>query len=312
MGEQAAESGWVRRPASTGRRLARLGGLLLLCAPVAYIGLGTALCLGQDWLIFPGRASQGFAMVPEPRAAEYELVSLTTADGTPIKAVFGAAAEPDGAALSDPRNRPTLLFLYGNGSSVSNVLWLFQAFRRQGINVLIPEYPGYGMSGGTASEAGCYEAARVAHDHLLARPDVDPDLIVIGGWSLGGAVAIDLAAQRPAAGLAVIASFTSMHEMARRRSLPGLPVNRFLRHRFDSVSKLPAIDCPLFLAHGRRDLMIPFEMMDELAAVCPTPTVVHSVDTGGHDDIFNVEDRALVDALSTFVHSVRVREDGLP
>ena len=38
----------------------------------------------------------------------------------------------------------------------------FDQFRRLGLNVLIPEYVGYGMSGGKPSETGCRETADAA------------------------------------------------------------------------------------------------------------------------------------------------------
>ena len=51
----------------------------------------------------------------------------------------------------------------------------FDRFRRLGLNVLIPEYVGYGMSGGKPSEAGCRDTADAAYEHLRKRKDVDPD-----------------------------------------------------------------------------------------------------------------------------------------
>ena len=70
-------------------------------------------------------------------------------------------------------------------------------FRRLGANVMIPDYVGYGLSGGSPSEAGCYATADTAYEHLKGRKDVDPGKIVAAGWSMGGGVAVDLAARRP-------------------------------------------------------------------------------------------------------------------
>lgn len=56
------------------------------------------------------------------------------------------------------------------------------------------EYRGYGLSTGTANERGLYADARAAIDYLFTRHDLDLNQIALFGRSLGGAVAIDVAA----------------------------------------------------------------------------------------------------------------------
>jgi len=53
-----------------------------------------------------------------------------------------------------------------------------------GCTVLIPEYPGYGMSSGWASESGCYEAADAAYHYLTETLRAHPTQIVVAGWRL--------------------------------------------------------------------------------------------------------------------------------
>lgn len=56
------------------------------------------------------------------------------------------------------------------------------------------EYRGYGLSTGAPTEKGIYSDARAAIDYLYTRHDLDLNQIVLFGRSLGGAVAIDVAA----------------------------------------------------------------------------------------------------------------------
>ena len=44
----------------------------------------------------------------------------------------------------------------------------FDRFRRLGLNVIIPDYVGYGMSGGSPSEKGCQATADAAYDYLVS------------------------------------------------------------------------------------------------------------------------------------------------
>jgi fermentation-respiration switch protein FrsA (DUF1100 family) len=265
-------------------RYALTRGLLITLG--VYIVVLSYLYSVQAAIIFPGRQSQGqsWAQARPPRGAE--LVRLTAAGGGEIVALFGPALAPDGTPRADAAGRPTVLFFYGNGDCLRNMVDQFEDFRRLGANVLIPDYAGYGMSGGEASEIGCYATADAAYEHLRARPDVDPARIVAGGWSLGAAVAADLASREPVVGLVLFSAFTSMSDMARRfyPFLPGL--NLAVAHRFESEKKIARVTCPILLGHGRTDSMIPYAMADRLAAAAGGPVTRFSVD-GDHNEFFS-------------------------
>ncbi len=269
-------------------------------AVVAYLAVLGFLYFAQTWLIFPGRTTQGkpYARVEAPRGAE--LLRLKTASGDDVVALFGAALGPMGEPLADASSRPTILFFYGNGDFLANNVDLFEDFRRLGANVMIPEYTGFGMSGGSPGEIGCRETADAAYEHLLSRPDVDPKRIFAAGWSLGSGVAVDLASRRPVAGLATFSAFTSMVDMA-RRAYPFIPASLLLSHRFESESKLASITCPILIAHGRRDSIIPFDMSERLAKVAPGPVTFLAVDRADHNDFFVTGGRQVLDAIGEFL-----------
>ena len=128
---------------------------------------------------------------------------------------------------------PTIIYFYGNGACMAYSTDVFEHFRRLGANVIIPDFEGYGMSGGKPSEAGCYAAADVAYKYLLSRDDVDSKYIVAIGWSLGAAVAIDLASRRHVAGLVTVSAFTSLRDMA-QQFISWLPMSLILKYRFDN------------------------------------------------------------------------------
>ena len=269
-------------------------------AVVSYLAVIGFLYIAQGWLIFPGRVSQGkpYAQVSAPAGAE--LVHLTTASGDDVVALFGPALSPDGHPLADAATRPTVVFFYGNGDCLANNTGLFSAFRRVGASVMIPEYAGYGMSGGSPGEIECRETAEAAFDHLASRPGVDPKRIYAAGWSLGSGVAVDLASRRPVAGLAVFSAFTSLVDMG-RLVYPFIPVSWLLRHRFDSEAKLAGISCPVLIVHGRADREIPFAMSERLAAAAHGPVTTLAIDGAGHEDVFSKGGRELRDAIARFV-----------
>lgn len=268
-----------------------------------YLVLCLVFSLLQNWLIFPGAATQGQKHAIVRPAMDEELVSLRTRDGDPIVALFGAALSPDGAALADAASRPTLVYFYGNGMCMADCAGEFRKFRRIGFNVLVPEFTGYGMSGGEPGEQGVYQTADAAFDHLLSRPDIDPRRIVPIGWSLGAAAAIHLAATRDCMGLITLSAFTSIHDMA-RRTLPIFPTSLILKHQFDNEHAMARVKCPVLIMHGRRDTIIPFEMSERLARAVKSSVRTIGYDTD-HNDIYEIGGDELFGEIAGFVGSLR-------
>lgn len=286
----------VRKPRSWVWRLVRI--------PVfVYIGLAAVLFSFQTRLIFPGAESQGQASaVVKPKPGE-ELVNLTTANGERAVALFGPALTPDGKPLPNAASRPTLLYFYGNGMCLHDTFSEFDSYRRLGLNVMIPEFLGYGMSQGKPREAGCYATADAAFEHLRTRKDVDPNRIIAGGWSLGGSVALDLASRKPVAGLIIFSTFTSMVDMS-RRNFPFLPASILLLHRFDNLKKIGRVKCPILIGHGQRDQLVPYAMSERLYNAARSPIMRLTVDAAGHNDFYDIGGSHVFDAVRKYVGEV--------
>jgi uncharacterized protein len=269
-------------------------------ALVSHLGLLTVFYSFQTRVIFPGASTQGqpFAeVVPRPGS---KLVKLTADRGERVVALFGPALTAGGRPDPDAASRPTMIFFYGNAMCLSYAEQDFDRFRRLGLNVLIPEYIGYGMSSGSPSENGCQATADAAYDYLVSTRNVDPKTIVAAGWSLGGAVAIDLASRRPVGGLIAFSTFTSGVEMA-RRMLPLVPVSLILRHRFDSVNKIAKVHCPILIGHGTRDPIIPVGMAKKLAASAGGSVSTLWIDKAEHNDYFEVGGQRIDEAMTRFI-----------
>lgn len=262
-----------------------------------------AACSLDRKYIFPGAVTQGQSYsVVTPRAGD-QLLTLTTSDGTKIAALFGPAFDSTGRPVTDPFRHQTVIFFYGNGSCLAFSALQFDRFRRLGVNVIIPDFPGYGMSAGAPSEQGCYAAADAVYAYLLGRKDIDPARIVAAGWSMGGAVAIDLASRRQVVGLITISAFTTMPAVV-KTAAPWAPASLLLNSRFDNFAKLPTLTVPLFLAHGTIDSLVPFSMNEELAQRARTPVTRFPIRGGNHNDVFDVGGDALWQAIGTFLTSL--------
>ncbi len=269
---------------------------------LVYIIVLTLLYFLQSALVFPGRSTQGRAEANFIPPKGTELVKLTTKDGDQITALFGLAMDKDAKPLPDITNLPTMIYFYGNGMCLRDCLIEFQRFRMLGVNVLIPEYTGYGLSTGKASEKGCYATSEIAYEYLLTRKDVNPNKIIASGWSLGAAVAIDLASHKQVVGLVTFSAFTSMVDMA-KHLYPFLPwPGLVLAYRFESEKKIATIKCPVFLSHGKIDPLIPWQMTERLANVTQGNKTTFYIDNADHL-IFLPDGEKLFTELGKFLQS---------
>src|SRR5258708_20348310 len=255
-------------------------------------------------LIFPGsrRKTTQDALV---RAYEGStILSCTTSSGDQVGLLFGAG-QPSSVKPSLPAPGTWyLVYFYGNGMCLETCSYEFAQFRQLGCTVLIPDYPGYGMSRGWASESGCYEAASAAYHYLTETLHANPAQIVVAGWSLGAAVAIDLAARKQVAGLIVLGAFTNIPEQA-HAMLPWVPrslVRLLVRERFDNVSKIRQVTCPIFIGHGTQDELVPFAMAERLAQAARQrgPVTFLPIQGCSHNGIFEASPGFLCTPLKPF------------
>jgi fermentation-respiration switch protein FrsA (DUF1100 family) len=246
------------------------------------------------YVAFPGMAEQGQPQTRIQYGGDAQVLHLTTSTGIPIAAVFGSAYEP---------NRPTILYFYGNAGCVAYSEGEFDHFRKLNCNVLIPDLSGYGASGGKPSETNFYATADAAWDYLQSRPQINKSKIIVVGWSMGAGVAVDLASRKSVAGLATFNAFTTLPAMA-RKVMPYIPTGLFLKYKFDNLSKISRIHCPVLICNGKIDTLVPPDMSDKLAAAAGGPVTRLVIPTADHNSIFTAEPTVVWDALGKWIQTI--------
>jgi len=167
-------------------------GLLTLAkiALVFAIGFPLLMYLAQDSLIFhPQRLdeSRRAALAQTPAV---ESLFIHGADGTRLHAWH-------------VKGNPLVIYFGGNAEEVS---WMLDEAPRRapGVGWLLVDYRGYGSSDGSPSEKALVSDALQWYDHFQA------GTTYVFGRSLGSGVAVQLAAERPVAGLILVAPFDSL------------------------------------------------------------------------------------------------------
>ncbi|NLZ02694.1 MAG: alpha/beta hydrolase [Pirellulaceae bacterium] len=263
----------------------------ILLVPVVCCLALAVLCMifEEQFIFFPSRYPQGDW---NPAGLKFEDAQFTASDGTPLHGWYVPHENP----------RAVVLFSHGNAGNLSDRAEMLRALNgRAGVSVMIYDYRGYGKSGGRPAEKGLLLDARAARAWLARRAGVAETRIVLMGRSLGGAVAVDLAATDGARGLVLESTFTSIAEMAAVH-YPWLPMRSLIRNRFDSLAKIGRYRGPLLVSHGDSDRVVPYEMGRRLLAAANEPKTFLTIEGGDHNDPQPPDyDRQLVEFL-----------DGLP
>ncbi len=191
-----------------------------------------------------------------------EVIDLVLANGDTVHSWYRQVAA----------DAPTVLFLHGARRNLNGSQHRIDRLAGLGLNVLAIDYRGFGRSTALLpSEETALQDAHAALDELIRRqPDARKRFVY--GYSLGGAVAIALAAERDGlAGVIVESSFTSISELVRASRWGWVPfVSAAVTQEFDSRSRIARVNEPLLLVHGTADGVIPHTMADDLMAAATT------------------------------------------
>jgi uncharacterized protein len=266
--------------------------LMMILAVVAgtYLGVCLLAFAFQKHLVFyPERR---ITATPASAGMTYRDVFFKTDDGVLVHGWFVPASGTPWV----------LLYCHGNAGNVSNRVESIRVFHDLGISVFIFDYRGYGRSGGEPSEAGTYTDARAAYRELVEKEGVARQNVIFYGRSLGGPVAIELAAESAPAALIVESSFPTLADAA-VHAYPFLPVRPLLRIRYDSTKRITAISCPKLFVHSRGDEVVPFDAGTRLFEMAAPPKQFLEIQ-GDHNHGFLESGTEYTQGIARFLDSL--------
>ena len=244
-----------------------------------YIGLFIIAWLFPNKVIF---------RPPFPTYADgSDVIKLRTADGETVAAKY----YPNNSATF------TILFSHGNAEDIGSIEPFIFRLRDAGFSVFTYDYRGYGRSEGSPSETNTYQDIYAAYQYLIEQHKVPAEKIILHGRSLGGGPSIELAAHERVGGLIIESSFASVSRVLSRVRI--IPFDKF-----DNLSKIAAINCPLMIIHGRDDGTIPFHHGESLFAAAKEPKRFFRVEHAGHNDLFRRAGDQYLTSLIEFAESI--------
>jgi fermentation-respiration switch protein FrsA (DUF1100 family) len=237
--ERRASKRWRPRPI-------RVLLVLLILVIAAYAAAVLWLLTQEGRIVFQA----GRTLAPGRPAFPYDDVTLPRADGARQFAWVMRQTDTD--------EGPWALYLHGNAATIaSNVnISHYRQLRRLGLNVLAPEYRGFGGLDGVPTESALSADARAAYEYLRVTRGIPPSRIVFYGWSLGSAVAVTLASEVPQGAVILEGAPASLVDIGQRR-YPFVPIRLLMRNPFDSIRKIDRVHAPLLFLHSPEDAVIP-------------------------------------------------------
>jgi len=248
---------------------------LLTIAAIVYLSVLVFVYVFQrNFIYFPLKqpVPKGFEQFYNVKSVEIDVDGIGA-----IKSVFHPP-EP---------GEPFIMVFHGNGSEAYQLTAEIDSFHEWGAGFLMVEYPGYGLNPGKPSEGSILTTAE-AHYEWAVSQGIDPESVVLYGHSLGAASAIHLASERQCGLLVVSAPFLSARAMGKRQ-MPFFPTGLLLKDQYRSDLKMPKVEAPLLVIHGRKDRVIPHAMGKALSELHSGKNTFVSVENANHNNLWRSE-----------------------
>ena len=254
-----------------------------------YVGAILLLWVFQEQVVFqPPRV--GPTALETARKVRYR-----ASDGVELFGYLVGACQPNSAVM---------IAFHGNADVARwFVPWASNAARATGACVMLPEYRGYDGLGGSPSYETSSLDAKAALEYARENLQVSPDSLVVFGYSLGSAIAAELAAHTSPRALVLQAPFTSTRAMAARMYVPGLQFffRVITRVHYNTLARVRALRTQVWVAHGDRDRVVPLQMGKAVFEAAGNRGELLVVRGAGHTDLPEVAGSAYWSWLASAV-----------
>jgi len=206
---------------------------------------------------------------------------------------------------------PTIIHFHGNGESVADYVGGFEKHMTDlGVNLLLAEYRGYGMSSGVPALAAMLDDVAL----IVAASGIPPERIIFFGRSLGSLYALQGAARYPqAAGLIIESGLADLLERILVRIAPrdvGATMDTLrasVTRCFNQQEKIATFKGRVLLMHTRNDDLVSVSHAERLFAWANEPKELIVFERGDHNSILPVNQDAYFAAVESFIHSIPER-----
>jgi len=248
---------------------------ILLIILAVYASISVLLYFLQEQILFkPEKLPKDFEFFYENQKTEE--YNLTTRDGAKINGLHFMVDNPKGVVL----------YLKGNSKSIKGWGKFAVDFTRNGFDVIMVDYRGFGKSTGKRSQKKIKNDLQFIYNKLKEK--VDEKHITLYGRSLGSGFATKLASVNNPCKLILEAPYYSLTKVTARYA-PFMPFSIIMKYPLPTYKWLKYVQCPIHIIHGTNDKLIPFKTSIRLSKINPKQTRLYTVIDGGHKNLNNFE-----------------------
>jgi uncharacterized protein len=238
---------------------------------LVYIMIGVALYFLQDKFIFH----------PKKLPADYKYQF-----DIPFRQIDLAVTEKKNLSIvqftvPDSVRKGIVLYFHGNRLNINRYAKYATGFTRNGYEVWMMDYPGYGKSTGKRSEQILYDDALLLYKMAISKVSVEH--IILYGKSLGTGIASQLASVRDCKRLILETPYYSMDALAKHYFFmyPVLPMTKYALPTFRNFEYIKA---PITIFHGTNDGIIPYKQAKWLVEKKPSTELI-TLEKGRHNNL---------------------------
>ncbi len=240
-------------------------------AVLSYVIIGIGLFISQEKFIFH----------PEKLPADYQYkfdipfrqIDLPVSDDKNLSIVQ--------FTVPDSVRKGIVLYFHGNRKNINRYAPNAANFTRNGYEVWMMDYPGYGKSTGKRTEQVLYDDALLFYKMAISR--VSAEHIVIYGKSLGTGIAAQLASVRDCKRLILETPYYSMDALASHYFFI-YPVMPMTKYAMPTCQHFEYINAPIAIFHGTNDGVIPYQQAKRLVAK-KSGTELITLEKGEHNNL---------------------------
>lgn len=240
-----------------------------------YLIVSILLFYLQDYFLFkPEKLPSDFQFFYENQVVdEY---NIETRDGATLNGLHFKIKKPKGVVL----------YLKGNSKSIKGWGKFAVDFTRNGYDVVMMDYRGFGKSTGRRNQKALKRDLQVVYNKL--KEHVDEKYIILYGRSLGSGLATKIASVNNPRMLVLDAPYYSLTKVT-SRYMPFMPLSWLIKYPLPTYKWLKYVQCPIHIIHGTDDKLIPYKTSVKLSKIKPKLTKLYTVIGGGHKNLNNFE-----------------------
>lgn len=258
----------AKYPVSTKRKLLRIATVVVFL----YASIGLALFYLQKKLLFhPEALPKDFRFNFDKPFSEIN-IPMNARDTVNIIRFYP----------SDTIVKGVVLYFHGNRGNVLHYEKYADNFLKNGYEVWMPDYPGYGKTSGVLSEENIYLQAREVYN--LAHSKFASYNIFVYGRSLGTGVASYIASKKKCAMLILETPYYSIPDLYATYA-PIYPTGRMSHFKFPVGKYLKDINAPIVIFHGTEDETIPYKEALKLKKILKPHDEFITIENARHNDL---------------------------